>query len=128
MRSVVTDAAKHFFDLESGWLRTVRDLTLAPGPMIRRYVQGDRKVYANPFAYLVFGTAASFVVQNLVGFQDKMMAAASTNTMKSPLQMELITSFTELMFQNSLYVSIGILLPMALLVRPLLSKVRLQPG
>jgi hypothetical protein len=117
MRGVAHDAAKHFFDLESGWLRTVRDLTLAPGPMIRRYVQGDRKVYANPFAYLVFGTAASFVVQKLVGFQEKMMATASTNTMESPLQMELITNFTELIFQNMLYVSVGILMPMALLVR-----------
>ncbi len=117
MRGVAHDAAKHFFDLESGWLRTVRELTLAPGRMILRYVEGHRKVYANPFAYLVFGTAASFVVQKLIGFQARMVATTRTNAMDSPLQMELINSFTELVFQNTLYISFGILVPMAVLVR-----------
>lgn len=117
MRGVVRDAAKHFFDLESGWLRTVRELTLEPGAMIRRYVEGHRKVYANPFAYLVFGTAATFVVQRLTGFQDRMLANARTNALDNPLQMELVNSFTALVFQNTLYISFGILVPMALLVR-----------
>ncbi len=117
LRGVARDAAKHFFDLESGWLRTVRELTLAPGQMIRRYVDGHRKVYANPFAYLVFGTAASFVVQKLVGFQDRMVATTSANATTSPLQMEFVNSFTELVFQNTLYISFGILVPMAFLVR-----------
>lgn len=117
MRRVARDAAKHFFDLESGWLRTVRELTLAPGPMIRRYIEGHRKVYANPFAYLVFGTAATFVVQRLTGFQERMVTSASNSAIESPLQMEMINRFTELVFQNTLYISFGILVPLAFLIR-----------
>jgi len=117
MRLVAHDVAKHFFDVESGWLRTVRELTLAPGAMIRRYVQGHRKVYTNPVAYLVLATAMSVVIQNLVGFHDRMVTIAQSNTLDSPLQMEFVNRFTELVFQYSLYLSIGLLVPMALLVR-----------
>ncbi|MFV2073991.1 MAG: ankyrin repeat domain-containing protein [Thermoanaerobaculales bacterium] len=56
MRLVLREVAGRLFDVESGWLRTARELTLGPGPMIRRYVQGHRKVYANPFGYLVAAT------------------------------------------------------------------------
>jgi len=101
MRLVAHDVAKHFFDVESGWLRTVRELTLAPGAMIRRYVQGHRKAYTNPVAYLVLATAMSVVIQNLVGFHDRMVTIARSNTLDSPLQMEFINRFTELVFQGS---------------------------
>jgi hypothetical protein len=37
--------------------------------------------------------------------------------MESPLQLEFATRFTELMSQNALYVSIGIVVPLALLIR-----------
>jgi hypothetical protein len=122
MRGVVSDAVRHFFDLESGWLRTVRELTLAPGSMIRRYVSVERKVYANPFAYLVFGTAATLVVQNVVGFHDRIVSAVRATTLASPLQMELVNSFTDLVFQNSLYISIGIIVPLTVCVRLLFRK------
>ena len=117
MRRVVRDAAKHFFDLESGWLRTARELTLSPGPMIRRFVQGRRRVYVNPFAYLVLATAASFLVQKIAGFNDRMVANIQTNSLSSPLQMEFVGRFTELMFQNTLYISFGVLVPLAVLLR-----------
>jgi ankyrin repeat protein len=117
MRLVMNQMVERFFDVEKGWLRTALELTLGPGTMIRRYVEGHRKVYANPFAYLILGTAVSFIVQRVVGFQERMVATTRTNALESPLQMEFINSFTELMMQNGLYVSIGILLPLALLVR-----------
>ena len=107
----------HFFDLESGWLRTVRDLTIAPGPMIRRYVQGHRKVFANPFTYLVFSTAAAYVVQKLFGVQERLIASMETTLMDSPLQMEFATRFAELMMQNTLYISVGVLVPAAVIYR-----------
>ncbi len=122
VRSVLTEAAQRFFDVDKGWLRTARELTLGPGAMIRRYVQGQRKVYANPFAYLVIGTAVSIMVQKLVGFQDRMVRTAHTNALESPLQMEFVDRFTELMSQNALYISIGILVPLALMVRFLFRK------
>ena len=52
MALVLREIVERFFDVDKGWLRTARDLTLGHGAMIRRYVQGHRKVYANPFAYL----------------------------------------------------------------------------
>jgi hypothetical protein len=119
LRRVAYDSARHFFNLESGWLRTARELTISPGPMIRRYVEGHRSVYANPFGYLVIASAASFVVQKAAGFQDRMVTAAQGNTLSSPLQMEFVNTFTELLFQHMLFVSIGIVIPIALLVRVL---------
>ncbi len=122
MRLVLREAAERLFDVESGWLRTARELTLAPGAMIRRYVQGHRKVYTNPFAYLVVGTAVNVMAQKMVGFQDRMVTTAHASALESPLQMEFIDRFTELMFQNSLYISFGILVPLALLVRLLFRR------
>jgi hypothetical protein len=117
MRLVLREIVERFFDVDKGWLRTARELTLGPGAMIRRYVQGHRKVCANPFAYLVVGTAVSITVQRAVGFQERMIATTSGNTVDSPLQMEFANRFTELISQNALYVSLGILVPLALLVR-----------
>jgi hypothetical protein len=122
MRLVLHQMVERFFDIEQGWLRTVLELTLGPGPMIRRYVGGHRKVYANPFAYLLLGTAASFIIQRVVGFQDRMITTASARTTESPLQMEFVNRFTELMLQNGLYLSIGVLLPFALLLRLFFGK------
>ena len=117
MALVLREIVERFFDVDKGWLRTARDLTLGPGAMIRRYVQGHRKVYANPFAYLVVGTAVNIMTQKVVGFQERMVATASGNVTDSPLQSEFINRFTELISQNALYVSIGIVVPLALLVR-----------
>ncbi len=90
--------------------------------MIRRYVEGQRKVYANPFAYLVLGTAVNIMVQKVVGFQDRMVRTAHASTLESPLQMEFVDRFTELMSQNGLYISIGILVPLAFMVRLLFRR------
>jgi len=117
MALVLREIVERFFDVDKGWLRTARDLTLGPGAMIRRYVQGHRKVYANPFAYLVVGTAVNIMTQKAVGFQERMVATTSGNVTDSPLQLEFINRFTDLISQNALYVSIGIVVPLALLVR-----------
>ena len=53
LSGILGDIAKRFLRLDRGWLLTARELSTAPGPMIRRYVEGDRVRYANPFAYLV---------------------------------------------------------------------------
>jgi len=122
IRLVLREAVQRLFDVDRGWLRTVRELTLGPGAMIRRYVDGRRAVYTNPFAYLVVGSAVSFVVQKTVGFQARMASTARANTMESPLQMEFINRFTELVFQNGLYIAFGMLVPMALLARLLFRR------
>jgi ankyrin repeat protein len=117
LRLMLRDAVERLFDVERGWLRTARELTLGPGAMIRRYVDGHRKVYTNPFAYLVVGSAVSIIVQKTVGFQERMVSTARASTTESPLQMEFVNRFTELVFQNGLYLTFGMLVPMALLAR-----------
>jgi len=117
MGLVLHGIVERFFDLDKGWLRTARELTLRPGAMIGRYVRGVRKVYANPFAYLVVGTAVSILVQKAVGFQERMIATSHNRMMESPLQVEFANRFSELFSQNGLYVSIGIIVPLALLLR-----------
>jgi hypothetical protein len=117
IRLVLREAVQRLFDVDRGWLRTVRELTLGPGAMIRRYVEGQRTVYTNPFAYLVVGSAVSILVQKIVGFQDRMVSTAQASTLDSPLQMEFVNRFTELVFQNGLFLAIGMLVPMAVLAR-----------
>jgi hypothetical protein len=117
LRLMLREAADRLFDVEKGWLRTARELTLGPAAMIRRYVEGHREVYTNPFAYLVVGSAVSFIVQKAFGFQERMVSTAHANAMESPLQMEFINRFTELVFQYGLYLAVGMLVPMALLAR-----------
>ena len=117
MRRILGELVERFFDVDKGWLRTARELILVPGAMIGRYVSGPREVYANPFTYLVVGTAVNIMVQKVVGFQEKMVSTARSNSLESPLQMEFVDRFTELMSQNALFMSIGIVLPLALFLR-----------
>ena len=53
LRGIARDAMHRFFNFERGWLRTARELLTQPGAMVRRYVEGDRASYANPFTFLV---------------------------------------------------------------------------
>ncbi len=117
LRLMLREAVERLFDVERGWLRTARELTLKPAAMIRRYVDGHRWVYTNPFAYLVVGSAVSIIVQKSVGFQERLVSTAQARTTESPLQMEFVNRFTELVFQNGLYLTFGMLVPMALLAR-----------
>jgi hypothetical protein len=117
MRLVVRQIGERFFDVEKGWLRTVRELTVSPGPMIGRYVAGERTVYANPFGYLLVGTAVSIAMQTVFNFQEKMTATARMGTPSSPTQLDFANQFNDLISQNVLYVTIGVLVPLALLLR-----------
>ncbi|RLB60233.1 MAG: hypothetical protein DRH08_15700 [Deltaproteobacteria bacterium] len=116
MALFLRELAGRFLSVEQGWLRTARELTVDPGGMIKHYVQGQRKIYAHPFAYLVAGTALGIVIQKVIGFREKMTALARADTFESPLQMEFFNRFTELLFQNTLYIHLGILVPLALLL------------
>jgi hypothetical protein len=117
MRQILHDLSERFLNLESGWLRTVRDLTVDPGPMIRRYVRGRRRIYANPFSYLVIVTAAGYLVQRMVGYNERIVATAQDSVLDSPLQMEFVSHFAELMLNHTIWVSFGILVPLAIMVR-----------
>ena len=117
LRRVVRDAMNRFFNIERGWLRTARELFTQPGAMLRRYMEGDRASYANPFTYLVVCTAINVVMQTVTSFQTRMLEGAKVSQDMSPGQAELTTQLTQLVSENTLYLSAAILIPFAFLLR-----------
>ncbi len=117
LRQIMHDLATRFFSLESGWLRTFKELFTEPGQMIRRYIEGERLVYANPFAYLLVATAISVVIQSLVGFQATMIESTLSNPELTPGQVAIIQDLQRLLFKHMLYMSLGILIPFAVMLR-----------
>ncbi|MBX2871455.1 MAG: DUF3667 domain-containing protein [Saprospiraceae bacterium] len=72
------------FQLDRGFLFTVKELFLRPGHSIRAFLQGKRKPHYKPFAYLIitftlYALAAYFMARNtyiddlLFGFKGRMM-------------------------------------------------------
>ncbi len=114
MKLILRQIGERFFSLEHGWLKTFRELTIRPGAMIARYVSGDRSDYANPFAYLVGGTAIAILSEKLFGFQTAMVENYQTGQDFSPLQSEFFEKFIDLLLKNMLYLSITIIIPFAL--------------
>lgn len=117
LRFLFHEMAERFFNLEKGWLRTARELTTGPGAMIRRYVETDRKSYANPLSYLVMATAVSIVVQSVAGVQERLMGHFQSAAIESPDMYQFANEVNELIFRNILYVSFAILIPFAILMR-----------
>lgn len=72
IRRLVMDFVVRKLGLEGGLLRTIVDLTLRPGSMIRDYVNGRRQRYTNPVAYLLLTGSAYVLLSN--AWQDTMVA------------------------------------------------------
>jgi len=117
LRAIIGDLATRFFSLERGWLCTVKELCTEPGPMIRRYIEGERLVYANPFAYLLVATAISVLVQSTIGFQEWILADTLNNPELSPQLAAFTRDVQELIFKQLLYVGLSILIPFAVFLR-----------
>ena len=55
------------FSLERGWLHTVVDLSIRPGPMIRAYLDGKRVIYIGPVRYAITLNSLYIVLATLLG-------------------------------------------------------------
>ncbi|MCP4895670.1 MAG: DUF3667 domain-containing protein [bacterium] len=117
LRLILRDLAERFFSLERGWLRTARELCTGPGGMIRRYIAGDRRSYANPFAYLLVGSAISILFQKAMGIGEFYLQGVVANPDLTTRQVAFARDMQELLLQYMLYVSLGILIPFAALLR-----------
>lgn len=111
------------FNFERGIPRTLRDSLWAPGKVIRRYLEGQRRRYANPFSYLMIGVAVALLVSSLVrndealASQIRETAGGSLTQFLSPEQ---IDTFIDLQVRFSRQASIHLLilcLPFAALLR-----------
>lgn len=68
LKESLREAVEHYFDLDAPLLRTVRDLILRPGTMIRDYIRGRRKRYSHPIRYFLMITAIYLILKSLTGF------------------------------------------------------------
>lgn len=50
---VLREGLGQVLDADNAWWTTLRELTLRPGPTIRRYVAGERKRFVNPILYML---------------------------------------------------------------------------
>ena len=117
LRFLLHQGIERFFNVERGWLRTARELFTQPGAMIRRYIEADRKSYANPLSYLLMAMAISLVIQKVSGFQSLYIEQIRQQMVQSQQQLDIANRLTELIFQNLLYVNFAVYIPFALLLR-----------
>lgn len=57
LRGVGIDLAETLFGVEARLWRTLRELTLDPGGVVRRYLAGQRARYVSPLRYVIAATA-----------------------------------------------------------------------
>lgn len=62
MRTLAVDLIDVLFSVDSRLWRTVRDLTVDPGGMVRRYLEGQRMRYVNPLRYAIVNAALWWLV------------------------------------------------------------------
>lgn len=126
MKLLWREFTERFLKLERGLLRTVREMTFDPAGLISRYVGGQRRSYLNPFSYLVLSSVLLVIVIQVTGFTEE-MAAYARNTMYDqmaaagnsvpPAFIQLYTDFIAGLSKNSLYTTLGMALPFALLLK-----------
>lgn len=123
LRYFSEEVVRKFLNLESGWLRTFRELLLRPGEMLRRYVAGDRSGYANPLSFLLINALIVLVFMSFLGFNERILAM-SMSMLDAPTlgQYRLQKFVTGYLFQNMNLMYIGILVPFAVVMRLLFRK------
>lgn len=118
IRYLFNEGFRKFLNLEKGWVRTARDMTLRPGKMVRRYINGDRKEYTHPLSYLVLNGLIAFLLLKLFNFQELMaQEPIEFGVELSPVQMKEQATMNEMMFQNLNLVYLALLVPFALYLR-----------
>jgi hypothetical protein len=82
LREVAEHVTKDVLNFDTALLRTIRDLSLRPGPMCRDYVAGRRKRYLNPLAYYLLVGGVMLLASSLL----KLAVAKSTPAADDPLE------------------------------------------
>lgn len=62
LRLLWREFAERVLKMERGLLVTARDLTVSPGAVAQRYLDGQRRRYVNPLSYLLLGAAVTLLV------------------------------------------------------------------
>jgi len=64
---VLRDGLGQLLDADNAWWTTLRELTLRPGPTIRRYVAGERRRFVNPILYMLTVATAFLLAFHALG-------------------------------------------------------------
>lgn len=75
MKDIIGDFLSNLIAVEGPVLRTIKDLTIRPGKMIKDYLNGKRKIYYKPFQYYLLATTVYFIFFFIWG--DEMLAMFS---------------------------------------------------
>ena len=67
LRDLGSALPRHVLQLDRGLPHTFVALLRSPGGVVRDYLDGRRRRYVNPWAYLLLGAAVSMLVFNLLG-------------------------------------------------------------
>ena len=54
---VISEVAEGVFQLEKGWLYTIKELFIRPGKSIKKYLQGERIQFAKPIPFILLTSA-----------------------------------------------------------------------
>lgn len=129
LRGLWNDVALHFFQMDRGLLRTLRDMLINPGRVIRRYVDGQRRRYVNPFTYLFTGAATSlvsfsFLKDSFTRWVQQTLASSAAHTpeLLSPGKTKIFAELNLKLTQYNAYTMLVMALPFALLLRIFFSK------
>ncbi len=63
-RNIFKNFINDFFSLDNKYLVTIKTLILQPKLILKEYLEGTRKKYVAPFAFLAIGTALAMLVFN----------------------------------------------------------------
>lgn len=67
MRYLLDELPESVFQINHGFLFTVKELFLQPGDMIKNYIEGKRINYSKPIAYFILASAIYVLTTYLVG-------------------------------------------------------------
>ena len=59
---IFKDVWSHFLELDYKFIRTIKEIFIAPGTLINNYLHGKRILYTNPFKFLFFVATAYFLI------------------------------------------------------------------
>ncbi len=66
LQNIATDFSTQFLSVDNTFMRTLIDLTVRPGEVLRGYIAGVRKKYLGPFNYLGLSLACSGILFFLI--------------------------------------------------------------
>jgi hypothetical protein len=122
------ELAGQFLEIDRGLLRTFVDLLRRPGATIRGYINGRRRSYTSPLAYILIASAFSVLRAALTPETAQKLADMNSSIkptlalLYSPAQIDVIMGIESLITTNKFAMDAYLLVPLVLSMRLLFRK------